>query len=217
MVAKLPVLAWTSLAIGGAVAHIVLFGLLHWLEPHLSPKSAIISDYAHTSSASLATSAFLAFAGIWLSLAVALAGTSPRGSALTSGRVLLVLAAVGIVTGAVLPETADPRTSSILASLQNLFARPGLFLAVILVSLGLRGASGWADLWPSLLALSLVAAATLPITIGVMLEQGYAGVGQRAIFALLYVWVVVVAMRLAKPKADSEVHPRDAVPGQGAA
>jgi hypothetical protein len=217
MVAKLPAVAWASLAIAGVVAHIALFGLLHWLEPQLSPKSAIISDYAQTSSGPIATSAFLAFAGIWLSIALALAAASPRGSALTFGRVFLVLAAVGIVTGAALPETADPRTSSILASLQNLFARPGLFLAVILVSLGLRDASGWADLWPRLLALSSVAAAMLPVTIGVLLEQGYAGLGQRAIFALLYVWVVVVAIRLAKPKAGSAVQFRDAVPGQGAA
>jgi hypothetical protein len=93
-----------------------------------------------------------------------------------------LLAVVGIATGALLPETADPRTAPILAKLQNIVARPGLFLGIILVSIGLRGASGWGDIWPVLLALSLVAAAMLPITIAVMLERGLGGVGQRLIF-----------------------------------
>jgi hypothetical protein len=187
---------WASVAIAGVASHAALFALLHWLEPQLSPKASIISDYGATASSSVATIAFFAFAAIWLALGIALGSAAPGGFVLASGRVLFVLAFVGIATGALLPETADPRTASVLARLQNIVARPGLFLGIILVSIGLRGAAGWVDLWPTLLALSLVAAAMLPITIAVLLERGLGGMGQRFLFLLLYAWVVLVAVRI---------------------
>jgi hypothetical protein len=196
--------AWASVAIAGVASHLALFALLHCLEPQLSPKASIISDYGQTASSSAATIAFLAFAAIWLALAIALSTASPRGLVLNSGRALFLLAAVGIVTGALFPETVDPRTASIVAKLQNLVARPGLFLGIILVSIGLRGAKGWGDLWPILLALSLIAAAMLPITIAIMLERGLGGVGQRLIFVLVYAWSTLVAYRVLASERSSE-------------
>jgi len=89
-----------------------------------------------------------------------------------------------------------------LARFSNLVARPGLFLAVVLVSVGLRGASAWQDLWPTLLALSLANVALLVISIVALLERGWGGIGQRIIFGVLYVWVVAVALRILA-KADA--------------
>jgi len=197
--------AWAWVAIAGVASHLALFGLLHWLEPQLRPKTNIISDYGDTASSSVATVAFFAFAAIWLALALALYSALPRNLMLAAGQVLFFLAVIGITIGALFPETADPRTSSVLAKLQNIVARPGLFLGIILVSIGLRGATGWGDLWPMLLVLSLVAAAMLPITIGVLLERGFGGVGQRAIFACVYGWAVLVSTRILSIGRQSEL------------
>lgn len=187
---------WAGIAVAGMACHIVLFGLLHWLEPQLSPKSAIFSDYVKTRSSRIVRSALVAFAAMWLSMAIVLAGASPGNPFLASGRVLFLLAVIGMGIAAFSPSSGDPRSPTVLAKVQNLLARPGLFLGVVLVSVGLRGASGWGDLWPVLLVLSLATAAMLPITIGLLLERGLGGVGQRVIFALLYAWVVVVATRV---------------------
>lgn len=187
---------WAGVAIAAVAAHFGLFGLLHWLEPQLSPKSSIISDYAETGSVWVATGAFLAFALVWLALAIALGGTAPSSPILTAGRVLFALAVLAILVGTLQPSSGDPRTPSALARVQNLVARPGLFLGIVLVSVGLRSVPGWGDLWPKLLLLSLAAAAMLPVTIAFLLERGLGGVAQRVIFALVYVWVVLVSSRI---------------------
>jgi hypothetical protein len=59
-----------------------------------------------------------------------------------------------------------------------------------------------------LLALALIATAMLPLTVGLLLDHGYAGVGQRTIFVLLYAWAVLTALRLARPRQDLEVDSR---------
>lgn len=114
---------WARLAVGGVVLHAALFGVLHVLEPELSPFGSIISDYTATSSGWLATGAFLVFAAIWGSLALALSPISSGRALVLVGRGLFGLAVVGIAVGALLPETADPRTPSLLSRLQNLEPR----------------------------------------------------------------------------------------------
>lgn len=48
--------------------------------------------------------------------------------------------------------------------------------------------------WPFLLAAAAVL--LLVLTIAVLLEAGLGGLGQRLIFVLLYVWVLILAGRL---------------------
>lgn len=84
--------AWARLAVAGAVLHAALFGLLHVLEPELSPLGSIISDYTATSSGWLATVAFLVFAAIWGSLSLALSSVSSERRLVLVGRGLFGLA-----------------------------------------------------------------------------------------------------------------------------
>ena len=79
-------------------AHGLIFSLLHFLEPQLSPSSSIISDYTQTSSAWFATSAFLLFAIGWASLSVAL-GIEPKSRLIFVGRILFFLAFFSIILG----------------------------------------------------------------------------------------------------------------------
>lgn len=197
----------SKVAIGAVGAHAVLFLTLHALEPGLDPVASIISDYAQTESAPLVVAAFLAFAAVWGSLAVALSAP-PSNAWLLAGRGLFALAAIAIVIAAVFPETADPRTGTAIARIQNLLARPGLFVGVLLVSWGLRRAPGWERLANWLLGMAFGAVALLGATIIVLLPSGVGGIGQRAVFVILYLWVWLIGRRIARsPKALGDVAP----------
>lgn len=165
---------------------------LHILEPGVSPVRGLLSDYAVTDSAWLATLAFLVFASIWASLVVALSAVGPRTTLLVCGQALFALAALAIVVTAFVPESADPRTGSTLAAVQNLLSRPGLFLGVLLVSLGLRGEGGWTTTVRTLVVLAVTAVGLLVATITVLLEAGWGGLAQRALFLLLYGWTLLL-------------------------
>jgi hypothetical protein len=175
--------------------HGLIFALLHFTEPQLGPLGSIISDYAQTPSSWLAKISLFAFAVAWLALGIALRTT--HGNRLVRvGRILLIMAFVAILAGIAFPESMDPRTGSLLAKIQNLISRPGLFLGVLLVSTGLGRLSGWKIVAPKLLALSIAAFVLLVFTIVYLLPSGLGGLGQRLVFLLLYVWVWLVASRL---------------------
>lgn len=182
-------------AIIAAGAHALLFLALHLLEPGLSPSTSIISDYARTDHGAVATAAFIAFGTVWGALAFALSRMG-WGGAIGAGRMLFVLAMAAILVAAVFPATADPRTGSVLARVQNVVARPGLFLGVLLVSLGLRRAEGWEAVGSTLVGLAVAAVTLLIATVGLLLEAGWGGVGQRVLFLVLYAWVWLVARRI---------------------
>lgn len=185
------------LAIICILAHGLIFGLLHFSESQLNPSSSIISDYFHTSSAWLVTIALLFFALGWISISIALV-EAPQSRLISVGRVLFVLAFISIIIGVLFPASIDPRTGSLLSKIQNLLARPGLFLGVLLISLGLLGKSGWEIQSRILLTLSITASILLVITIKVFLPRGLGGIGQRLIFLLLYIWIWLAATRTIK-------------------
>lgn len=187
--------------------HALLFLSLHALAPSLDPLSSLISDYARTGYGAVAVAAFLAFGTIWGALAIAVRGTDRR---VVAGRVLLALAPLAIFVAALFPETADPRTGSGLARIQNLLARPGLFLGILLVSWGLRRQRGWEELSRRLLGLAIGATALLVLTIGLLIEAGLGGLGQRVTFLLLYLWVWSLARHLLRTsKHLGNVEPTD--------
>lgn len=189
-------------ALGATAAHAILFLALHALEPEISPVSGIISDYSGSVHASWATAAFLAFGLVWGAMALALSEAG-RDRTLTVGRLLLALATVAILWAAFSPASADPRTGSVAARIQNLVARPGLFLGILLVSIGLGRSPRWEATARALVILALSAAILLVITIALLLERGLGGLGQRALFLLLYAWVLLVARRILAAPVDS--------------
>ncbi len=184
------------------LAHGIIFGLLHLLEPQLSPSSSIISDYFLTSSNWLVTIALLFFALSWASLSVALVEV-PKSRLIVAGRILFVLAFISIIIGIVSPASMDPRTGSFLSKIQNLFARPGLFLGILLISLGLSGKPGWDIHARILLTLSIIVSILLVITIKILLPMELGGIGQRLIFLLIYVWIWLITTHIIK-LADSK-------------
>jgi hypothetical protein len=191
------------LAIICVLAHGLLFGLLHFMEPQLSPSGSIISDYKYTASAWLATLSFLFFATVWASLSIALAQV-PRSRLILAGRILFVLAFIFILAGNMFPSSLDPRSGTLLSNLQNILARPGLFMGVVLVSAGLSGKTGWKSIARILLVMSIVAFILLIVTITVLLPRQLGGIGQRLVFLLLYLWVLLISYKILKINTASD-------------
>ena len=189
-------------------AHAVAFLGLHVLEPQVSPLSTVIGDYSTTESSWLATCAFVAFACLWATLAVATSAAAPGSRTMLVARLLFALAAVALLVAAVVPESADPRTGSSLARVQNLLARPGLFLAVLLASFALRRVPEWGDIGTYLVGLAVVCIVLLIATVGFLLNAGFGGLGQRALFVLLYFWAGIVAARVIR-QGNATLSPAD--------
>ena len=186
-----------QVAIAAAAVHAALLLALHLLEPGISPRASIVSDYSQTAHAAWATATFIAFGIIWGAMAIALSDAA-RSKNVQVGRVLFTLAMIAILIAAIFPATADPRTGSVVARIQNLVARPGLFLGVLLVSLGVRRVAGWEAVTKRLMSLAAAAIVLLVATIGFLLQAGLGGVGQRILFLLLYAWVWTAARNAAE-------------------
>jgi hypothetical protein len=189
---------WAAAAPALVLAHATALAALHVLEPQVSSSAGMISDYARTGSGWLAAATFMVFAGVWASVAISLGAVRPRSRLLLVGRGLLVLAVVGITLGAIFPSAADPRTDSALARLLDLVARPGLFVGVLLVSVALLVRSDWSRVGRLLTALATLGLSLLVVTVGYLIERDLGGVGQRALFVILYVWVVLLGREMGK-------------------
>jgi hypothetical protein len=192
--------ALARLAMAAVMAHGLLFILLHLRAPTLGVADSLISDYAR-SEHGLTSAAYLAFATVWLALAGALGRVTlvPKAS-ISIGRLLFTVAAVTIVLAAFDPVATDPRHRESLGAMRTLmsrFARPGLFVGIVLISLGVRRVPGWENLSGSLIGLAVAAMTVYVVTIVIMLNVGWAGLGQRVLFLVVYAWVLLVSGRLA--------------------
>jgi Protein of unknown function (DUF998) len=182
------------------VVHCAVFVILHLLQPHLSVSTSLISDYAATEHRFLTSVAYLAFATVWFALARALGRiTLVPLATITLARLLFVIAGVTIVLAAFDPMATDPRHRDSLGAMRTImtrFARPGLFVGVVLVSLGVRRLPGWEDIAPKLTAVAAAALVVFVATIALLLNAGLGGIGQRLLFLLIYAWVLLFAGRL---------------------
>jgi len=194
MMSQVAVSRLAGLALAGVAYHALAFIILHVLEPQLSPVSAIISDYAATESSWLVVTTFVAFAVVWAALAL---GLSWPGQAwlLVAGRVVFAVAAIGLLVAALVPAAADPRTGTVLSVALGA-VRPALFVAIVVVSVGLRSDLLWHDGSWMLVILSSAALLLTLVSVAFLLEAGVAGLGQRAVFVLIYVWVSLVTIRM---------------------
>jgi len=190
-----------QLAVAAAFAHLLAFVALHVLEPDVSMVSGIISDYGHGEYAWLQRLSFVFFAVMWGTLSGAMSILPQRRPTIVA-RVIFVAVVPLLLVGAVVPSAMDPRDPTFLSTVLNA-SRPAQFLAMLLVSVGLRKSSGWEDLARVLLALTLAACVLLAVSLAFLLEAGYAGLTQRAVFAIFYGWVGLLSVRLMR--AGSQV------------
>lgn len=189
--------AWVAIA--GVICHAALFGLLHILDPRIDPVLGIISEYVRGAAPGVARATFFAFAAIWGGLAVALGRIGGRNRLVLAGRILFAVAMIGVLIAGLVPAIADPRaeaSSSLLGTISGRIGRPALFVGVLLISVGARRIPGWEDTAGILVLIAVLGLLGLVLTLGLLLEAGTGGVGQRVIFVLLYAWAVLVALRI---------------------
>ena len=166
--------------------------------------SGIISDYGRREYAWLQRLSFVFFAVMWGALSGAMSILPQRRPTIVA-RLIFVAVVPLLLVGAVVPSAMDPRDPTFLSTALNA-SRPAQFVAMLLVSVGLRKSSGWEDRARVLLALTLAAFALLLVSLAVLLEAGYAGLTQRAVFAIFYAWVSLLSVRLIR--ASSQVPSR---------
>jgi hypothetical membrane protein len=183
-----------------AVASGATLVLLHLAQPGLDPGWSVVSQYALGAHGWLAAVMFLLLGAACVLLAVGLPGSRLRRAG-RIGRVLLLVAAGGLVVAAVFP-VGDP-----LHEVGSLLGNLGLAVAAVLVGRDLRrglppGERHWAAVaahapW---IAAVLMAAFIATTTWGV-------GLLNRAVVLAYLVWIVLVA-RQALTRRGAPVEPR---------
>lgn len=171
------------------------FLLLHVLEPTLAWKSSLITDYVGTDHGSLARVSLATFGVTWVALSMVLRGALPSGAIATVVFALMLLPGLALLYSSTLDARAlDPRLAEGPAVIRRILGilRLGLFFSLIVASMQLRSVQGWEDVAPRLTALAVTIFVLLTVTLAVLLRRGWAGLGQRVIFALTYAWVVLV-------------------------
>ena len=195
------------MALVAILLHVVVFATLHVLNPDLGLIESLYTDYLGTESATLTRVGFLLFASTWAALALALRSVLPAGLASNIVTVLLLLASASLGYSSTLDAAAaDPRLAagpSVLRGAIGLF-RLGLFVSLVVASISLRRVQGWRRVAQALTVVSAVNLAILVLSLTVLLDCGWAGLGQRLVFALTYTWVVAVAWRMLRRPATRE-------------
>ncbi len=198
--------SFARLALGLTLAHAAILASLHLLEPSQALASGLFTDYLRTPSAWVARLGFVVFALLWGATALALRGVLPAGALSKAVTALLLLASGSLVYAATLTATAaDPRLAegpTVLRGLIGIF-RLGLFASLVLASFGLRRAPGWRGRARALLVISVATFALLLASLVVLLERDLAGLGQRGVFLLSYVWVVVATLGVLGESGDA--------------
>jgi hypothetical protein len=138
-------------AIAGAAIALLALAVLHLVRPDLEPSRHMISEYAIGPHGWIMTLCFAAFAVASAALLVSLIGIvhTPLGWV---GLVALAAAVVGLGFGAAFPMdpvSTTPDTMSFSGRMHGvgfMVGVPGEILAVLLLSLALRGQPGWEGL-----------------------------------------------------------------------
>jgi hypothetical protein len=197
----------TALILACTVYHLAVFAALHALVPPLDPVSSIITDYLDSPYRSLSRSTFAAFGLMWAAVAAGMWRTLPRWRLTVAGVVLMALGVLSLVLVTLRPPIADPRNATeagmALARVGGI-GRTSLFISLVVLSLVVRRQPRSRTVGGVMLGLATAAILLLAITLASLLERGYAGIAQRAIFLVLYTWVLLAALRVIAPHRESD-------------
>jgi hypothetical membrane protein len=168
----------SRLAAGSFVVSAGAVVALHVLRPELSPVSQRLSEYATGAFGWVMTVAFVAAAVGLLALAVA---HRTRG---TAAPLLLAVAAAGMVLAGLFPAGTSDRWHSPASSVATLAVAGAVAIDALASRRQLR---------PGLDLALAGAAALLVVASPVLHDTAWSGLGQRLLWAVLYVWLVRAA------------------------
>lgn len=190
-----------TLILGCAAYHLIAFASLHVLVSSLDPADSLITDYLDSSWRPLARSTFVAFGVMWAAVAVGLWRVLPRHGLEVLGLLLMAGGIAALFVVVLVPETAAPGTVSGATGGALVRAvsigRLCLFASLLVLSLAVRDEPGWWHISTWLLTLSVASILLLAVTLTTLIDNGWGGLGQRAIFILLYAWAAIAAFAVA--------------------
>jgi len=182
-----------DVATGSAAAAAVCLLALHLVQPDLDPGWSVVSQYALGAQGWILPAMFLLLAAACLLLAAALPSAGLRRAGRV-GRILLLVAAIGLAVSAVF-VVGTP-----LHDLGSLLGNAGLAVAAVLVGRDLRrGLDAPARRWSAVAAHAPWVSAVL---MAVFIATATWGVGllNRAVVLGYIVWLVVAARQAAAPR-----------------
>ena len=195
----LPLLSFLWLTSGVFLASLFYPGYDH--------LSQFMSELGATGTPQGAWVNLLVFAGaeIWVLLFVAFAGRNlPRNSVALAGLLLLALYALLLLTAAVFPcdfecRPVEPSRSHLIHVAAGMSAYAAGLCGLFLFSIGLRRDGRGAISNRTAGVLVLAGAGLLA---GTVLSQDYAGLFQRLLEGLLYLWMIRIGVALARQAAQ---------------
>ena len=187
----------------GAALFVVILVTLHLLRPDLGFASDYVSDYANGPYGGWFAAALLAHGLGNLALATGLGlGVAPSRRGLV-GSALLAVAAVGILVAAVFatdPEGALPTTAGRIHSLAAAAAFPVEVVALVLLARAFAASRRWSRLTSAAAGVAGLALAWLAVAVA---RGGAPGIPERTVLAVLAVWELSAAVRLALLRVPS--------------
>jgi hypothetical protein len=175
-----------------AAYYVIVFGLLHFLEPEYDPRYRFGSEYQWSAHGLLMTTTFFVLALALVSVAIAVRNFyRPLWSA-RLGFGLLVVGAAGICV-------AGAFRGFPLHDVGGAIGLPSIIMAALLLSWSFRRAPGWRPLF---LITLLIALGMFTAFLSMVIDVGMPGLQQRIFLSLVLLWLAIVAHRLVRVTAQ---------------
>jgi hypothetical membrane protein len=202
------------IALGG-VAGPILFTVIRLLCANLR------SDYSHihhfiselgatgTSNADLMNWAGFIPAGAMIVLfAVSLTQLLPKGILTRAGSALILIFGIGMVAvGFYSCDPGCPREGSIENNLHDQISGPSFMcaiLGILILGISFRRLTFWREIWLYSVVSALVSVGFLLGLISSLEAYSYTGLWQRLLLLTIFLWIVMVALKLFKSSMDIE-------------
>ncbi len=176
-----------------------VFLAMHILEPEFSPIRAPGSAYVLGAHGVWMTTTYFALSAALLSAGLGLVTSLPAIGLTRAAFLAFLIASAGAVLAGLFPMDfpGPPRTlSGRLHALGGALTFPAWVIATFLISLSIRRDHRWAGGSGALLALSTGNIGMVVVMFLSLPVVGFAGYAQRLLIALLFAWMIVVALRL---------------------
>lgn len=191
-------LGW--IVIGANSWSAIAIALLHWLQPDLDPLERAISEYVHGSYGFLMTATFFSqsLGSLALGACVIRQGLKQRKALV--GSLLLIVSAVGAAVAGIFP--ADLASPLPLTSAGAIHAAAGIIrflclaIALPLLSSALATHPRYRKVTKALTPLAMLFVVTFLVSIFVLANIGWFGLGQRGFIAILLIWMTMAVFPL---------------------
>ncbi len=181
------------------VYYILAVVVLHLLQPEWSPRVMPMSAYVIGEGGWLMRFTFLALAVALLAAAIGIRRSTPKSFRSALGFAFMALGAVATLVAGIFPDDGLPppqlpvSTAGWVHLAAGMLAFPMFLLGPWFLTLAMRKSEHWADWHRSLLVRLLLLGLAVAFFIVAAAPMGLAGLAQRLLFGVLFLWLLTVA------------------------